>query len=51
MTLSLLVKVQLQVFTAKHREPQAENSDVQVKEAGEQNSEPTNRNLMRLNGG
>jgi hypothetical protein len=46
-----LVKVQPQVVTTKRSEPQVEDSDVQMKERANKTSEPTNRNLMRLNGG
>jgi len=46
-----LVKVQPQVVTAKRSESQVEDSDVQMKEGNSKTSEPTNRNLIRLNGG
>ena len=51
MTRLQLVKVQPQVFTAKCSEPQVENSNVGMKEGASETSEPTYRNLVRLNGG
>ena len=51
MTHLQLVKVQSQVFTAKCSEPQVESSNAGMKEGASKTSEPTNRNLIRLNGG
>ena len=51
MTHLQLVKVQPQVFTAKCSEPQVESSNAGMKEGASETSEPTHRNLMRLNGG
>ena len=51
MTHLQLVKVQPQVFTAKCSEPQVESSNAGMKEEASETSEPTHRNLMRLNGG